>query len=152
MQLFDAALGELGVVAGLIVGDFNVEPTKIPCLAKGISAGLWVDLDAAWASARELSPLPLRSVRGIPLVVIGGILWLVVLLLPLLFLPEGLNLEGGLHLIWLSGRTLTVVGGLVRSLCLFSALLCGLLLGCLLWIRVGVLSRRRGAEGLGDLR
>ena len=31
----------------LIVGDFNVDPTKIPCLAKGISAGLWVDL---WGS------------------------------------------------------------------------------------------------------
>ena len=36
-QLFDAALGELGVVApgqpSLLVGDFNVEPTKIPSLA-----------------------------------------------------------------------------------------------------------------------
>ena len=42
-QLFDAPLGDLGVVARgqpcLVVGDFNVEPTKIPCLAKGISAG-----------------------------------------------------------------------------------------------------------------
>ena len=47
-QLFDAALGELGVVARgqpcMLVGDFNVEPTKIPCLSKGISAGHWVDL------------------------------------------------------------------------------------------------------------
>ena len=46
-QLFDAALGELSVVSRgqpcLLVGDFNVEPTKIPYLAKGISAGLWVD-------------------------------------------------------------------------------------------------------------
>ena len=37
-QLFDAALSELSVVARcqpcLIVGDFYVEPTKIPCLAK----------------------------------------------------------------------------------------------------------------------
>ena len=53
-QLFDAAFGELCVVARgqpcLLVGDFNVEPTKIPCLAKGISAGLWVDLGGAWAS------------------------------------------------------------------------------------------------------
>ena len=44
-QLFDAALGELSVVARgqpcMLVGDFNVEPTKIPCLAKEISAGLW---------------------------------------------------------------------------------------------------------------
>ena len=42
-QLFDAALGELRVVAldqpCLIVGDFNVEPTKIPCLAKGFRLG-----------------------------------------------------------------------------------------------------------------
>ena len=35
----------------LVVGDLNVEPTKIPCLAKGISAGLWVDLEATWALA-----------------------------------------------------------------------------------------------------
>ena len=46
-QLFDAAQGELNVVGRgqpcLLVGDFNVEPTKIPCLAKGISAGLWID-------------------------------------------------------------------------------------------------------------
>ena len=52
-QLLDAALGELGVVAReqpcLLVGDFNVETTKIPCLAKGIMAGLWVDLEASWA-------------------------------------------------------------------------------------------------------
>ena len=38
-QLLDAAFGELGVVAReqpcMLVGDFNVEPTKIPCLAKG---------------------------------------------------------------------------------------------------------------------
>ena len=59
-HLFDAALEELGVVAGgqpsLIVGDFNEEPTKIPCLAKGISAGLWVDLEAACALARGVQP------------------------------------------------------------------------------------------------
>ena len=59
-QLFDAALGELHAVASgqpcLLVGDFNVEPTKIPCLAKGISAGLWVDFGEAWALAAGLSP------------------------------------------------------------------------------------------------
>ena len=59
-QLFDAALGELSVVARgqpcLLVGDFNVEPNKIPCLAKGISAGLWVDLEEAWALAAGLRP------------------------------------------------------------------------------------------------
>ena len=59
-QLLDAAFGELGVVAReqpcLVVGDFNVEPTKILCLAKGISAGLWVDLEAAWAFASGRQP------------------------------------------------------------------------------------------------
>ena len=61
-QLFDAALGELHVVAYgqpcLLVGDFNVEPIKIPCLAKGISAGLWVDFEEAWALAAGLQPAP----------------------------------------------------------------------------------------------
>ena len=55
-------LGELSVVARgqlcLLVGDFNVEPTKIPCLAKGISAGLWLDLEGAWALAAGLQPAP----------------------------------------------------------------------------------------------
>ena len=59
-QLFDAALGELHAVASgqpcLLVGDFNVEPTKIPCLVKGISAGLWVDFGEAWALAAGLGP------------------------------------------------------------------------------------------------
>ena len=59
-QLFDAALAELSVEARgqpcLLVGDFNVEPTKIPCLAKGISAGLWVDIEDSWALATGGQP------------------------------------------------------------------------------------------------
>ena len=59
-HLFDAALGELSVVARrqpcMLVGDLNVEPTKIPCLAKGISAGLWVDLEVSWALAIGRQP------------------------------------------------------------------------------------------------
>ena len=35
-----------------------MEPTNIPCLAKGISAGLWVDLEEAWALAAGLQPAP----------------------------------------------------------------------------------------------
>ena len=77
-QLFDAALGELRVVAldqpCLIVGEFNVEPTKIPCLSKGISAGLWVDLESAWAFASGVPP------AAVIWEVIVGILWLVALL------------------------------------------------------------------------
>ena len=74
-QLFDAALCELAVVARgqpcLIVGDFNVEPTKIPCLDKGISAELWVDL----VGPRPLggSLLLLVSTHGTRTLEIGGI-------------------------------------------------------------------------------
>ena len=54
-QLFDAALADLPVDARRSAlsycWDFYVEPTKIPCLSKGISAGLWVDLEAAWSAA-----------------------------------------------------------------------------------------------------
>ena len=32
-----------------MLGTFNVEPTKIPCLQKGNLAGLWVDLHGSWA-------------------------------------------------------------------------------------------------------
>ena len=43
-QLFDAVLGELGVVARgqpcTLVGDFNVEPTKIPCSAGSVFSSL----------------------------------------------------------------------------------------------------------------
>ena len=34
----------------------NVEPTKIPCRAKGILAGLWVDLEVSWAMATGRQP------------------------------------------------------------------------------------------------
>ena len=40
----------------MFVGDFNVEPTNIPCLAKGIMALLWVDLEASWALASGKVP------------------------------------------------------------------------------------------------
>ena len=60
LQLTDAALSELAVVARgrpyLIVGDFSEKPTKIPSLAKGITAGLWVDLEARWAFASGSEP------------------------------------------------------------------------------------------------
>ena len=87
-QLFDAALSELSAVARgqpcLMVGDFTVDPTKIPCLAKGISAGLCVDFEEAWASAAGLQPAPICKRNWDSA---GGhrwILWLVALLLLLL--------------------------------------------------------------------
>ena len=145
--LFDAALGELSVVARgqpcLLVGDFIVEPTKIPCLAKGISAGLWVDVESAWALAAGLQPSPTCKRTLSAGVVIAGISWLVVLLQLLLFSHVGFRLIGGLLLILLFGLCLTVAGGLdvLLSLCIVHPF--GLLLGCPLLIRVGVPSRLR---------
>ena len=40
----------------MLVGDFNVVPTKIPCLAKRISAALWVYLEVSWALATGRQP------------------------------------------------------------------------------------------------
>ena len=87
-QLLDAALGELGVVAReqpcLLVGDFNVEPTKIPCLAKGS----WLGSGLIW---RRLGPLLLVRFLDLPAGKIGslplglvGISWWVALVLLLL--------------------------------------------------------------------
>ena len=63
-QLFDAAMGELGVVARessfvCLVGDFNVEPTKIPCLAKrDFGWALGFIFEASRALAAGLHPAP----------------------------------------------------------------------------------------------
>ena len=69
-QLFDTALSELGVVAReqpcLLVGDFNVEPTKIPCLAKGIMGsgliwrhlGLLLQVEFLWLPVGKNGGLP----------------------------------------------------------------------------------------------
>ena len=62
-QLFDAVMCELAVVSRgqpcVIADDFNVAPTKIPCipcLLKGISAGLWIDLRGSWARSARVDP------------------------------------------------------------------------------------------------
>ena len=132
-QLFDAALGELSVVARgqscSLVGDFN---TKIPCLAKGISAGLRVHLEEAWAPAAGLRPAPtckrtwsaagghrMDFMVGCPLAVAA-----------VLSCKVQADRWVAPHL---AVRTLlTAVGGLVQLLRLFSAHPFGLLLGCLL--------------------
>ena len=146
-QLFDAALGELYVAAlgqpCLLVGDFNVEPTKIPCLAKGISAGLWVDFGEAWAIASGLQPAATckRSwtadgghrrdfILGCPLA--AAAIFLVVF-----------SRIGGLLLTWLFMLFLIMVGGMLGLLSPFVVLLFGLPLGCLLLIRLGVLGPLR---------
>ena len=124
-QLFDATLVELGVVA-----------RGQPCmLVKGISAGsglIWMLFGV------ESSLLLHVGVLGSRLVVIVGILWLVALLRLLLFPLSGWNLTGGLHL---SVRAHFDCVRLILSL--FNVPLSGLLLGCLLLMRVEVLSRLR---------
>ena len=140
-QLLDTASGELACGAReqpcLLVGDFNVEPTKIPCLAKGIMAGLWVDLEASWALASGRNPSVtceqdfessigsrLDCLVGCPRVaaaVSGCGFWLIVdLCLTLLFV-----------------RVLIILGGLRGFLCLFGVRLCGLPLGYRFLLRVG---------------
>ena len=131
-QLFDAAFGELSVVAGrqpcLLVGDFNVEPTKIRCLAKGISAGLWVDLEEAWALAAGLRPAPTckrdsSAAGGHRRVFYGR-------------LPSGSSS-------CCPDSFLIAVGGHPGLLSLSRVLPFCLPLGCLLLIKVGVPSRLR---------
>ena len=39
-----------------IAGDLNADPSVIPCLAKGISAGRFVDLSLAFSLAEERRP------------------------------------------------------------------------------------------------
>ena len=91
----------------LVVGDFNVEPTKIPCLAKGISAGLWVDPD------------------GILLVGPGGISWLAALVLLLRCQGTWLGKMGGFFLTWLFVHILSIHCGFLGFLSRFSARLFG---------------------------
>ena len=101
-QLFDAALGELYVAAlgqpCLLVGDFNVEPTKIPCLEKGFRLGSGLTLVRLGLLHLVCSLLLPVSVVGLRLEVIVGILFLVVLLLLLLFFPAKFSRIGGLLL------------------------------------------------------
>ena len=55
-QLFQAVMCELRVVGDghpfLLLGDFNIEPFKIPCLAKGILDGLIVDFAEKFSASR----------------------------------------------------------------------------------------------------
>ena len=61
-QLFQAVLCELKVVDDghphLVLGDFNIEPSKISCLAKGISEGSLVDFSEQFAACRGNLPAP----------------------------------------------------------------------------------------------
>ena len=59
-KLLQAVLAEAQVVCVgqpmLIAGDLNADPAIIPCLAKGISASLYVDLALAYSRGAGLTP------------------------------------------------------------------------------------------------
>ena len=110
----------------LTVGDVNVEPTKIPRLLAGMSAGLWIDLEAVrWGVAPAVTcQRSWSSLGGVGRDFLVGYLWPL-----LLFSPVALMAIDGCSLIWQSGITLT---GLVVLLSLHVSLSCGpLLLGFL---------------------
>ena len=92
-----------------------MEPTKIPCLAKGISLGSGLTWRRLGLLLLDSNLSLLASETGILLVVITGILWLVALLLLLLFSPERFKLIGGL-------LSLIAAGGPVELLSLCSVL------------------------------
>ena len=59
-RLLQAVLAEAQVVCSgqpmLIAGDLNTDPAVIPCLAKGISSGRYVDLALAYSQGAGLAP------------------------------------------------------------------------------------------------
>ena len=59
-RLLQAVLAEAQVVCVgqpmLIAGDLNADPAVIPCIAKGISAGRYVDLALAHSLGAGLTP------------------------------------------------------------------------------------------------
>ena len=59
-KLFQATLAESEAVGSnqpvRIAGDFNVLPSKIPCVSNMVSAGGWVDLEASFAHMKGRKP------------------------------------------------------------------------------------------------
>ena len=126
------------------LGTSTWSPPKSLAWQKGfrLGSGLLLKLLGLWLVVSSL--LPLASAPGILLAVTGGTSWLVdPLLLLLLFFLVRFSLTGALLLILLLGPYLIAVGGLAGLLSPFGVLLSGLLLGCLLLVRVGGLSRSR---------
>ena len=117
-------------------------PKSLACL-KGFRLGSGLILSLLGNLLLVCLLLPLVSVLGVLLVVNVGILWLVALLLRLRLIPVQFSRIGGLFLIMLLGLLFFFPAGLVRFLSLFGVRPFGLLLGCLLLIRLGVLSRLR---------
>ena len=84
-RLLQAVLSEAQVVCigqpMLIAGDLSADPAVIPCLAKGISAGRYVDLALAYSQGAGLAPdVTCRFSKKKVLVLVGISLWAVLVL------------------------------------------------------------------------
>ena len=121
-------------------------PPKSLAWQKGFRLGSGLTLRKLGLLLLGCSLLLLVSVVGLRLVVIVGTLLLVVLLLLLLFFLAMFSLTGGLLSILRYGLFLTLADGSLGLRSLFSVLPFGLLLGCLLLIRVVVPSLLRFRE------
>ena len=77
-RLLQAVLAEAQVVCigqpMLIAGDLNADPAVIPCLAKGISAGRYVDLALAYSLGAGLAPDVSVGLVGRMVLVLVGVL------------------------------------------------------------------------------
>ena len=146
-KLLDAAFGELVWLLennhAWLLATSTWSPPKSLAWQKGSRLGSGLTLKLLGLLLVVCSLVLLASVLGLLVVVTGGTSWWVVPLLLLRFYLARSSLTGGLLLILLSGPYLTAVDGPVVLLSRFSVLLFGLLLGYLLWIRVGGLSRLR---------
>ena len=94
----------------LIAGDLNADPAVVPCLAKGISAGKFVDLALAYSLGLEGSRTQFASSSVRIIWVLGGIL-LSVVLMRWLRLMLALALTGGSLLISQCLLALILMGG-----------------------------------------
>ena len=114
-RLLQAVLAEAQVVCVgqpmLIAGDLNADPAVIPCLAKGISAGRYVDLALAYSLGAGLTLLILlvRLIGMMVLVLVGIFLWCVRVLL--LVLKRVVLLIGGSFLTFLFLLAFVLVPG-----------------------------------------
>ena len=80
----------------LIVGDLNADPGVIPCFAKGISSGRFVDLALACSLGAGGCRMPLANLSLMSVVGLVGTVWLVAPMLWLRLLLPGLLIGGSL--------------------------------------------------------
>ena len=125
-KLLQAVLAVAGVVCKpvLIAWNLNADPAVIPCLAKAISAGRFVDVALAFSLGEGSGLLLPASSSWMSVLVLVGISSWVVLMRLLPPLLAGL-LIGGFLLIFLCFQLLVLRFGRLRFPALLSPSLCG---------------------------